>query len=490
MIALTGQRYLDGYSSDEAQFKALMDQGITFGKQYALQSGVALTPEQMALLTGDIVWLVNTTVKMPDGSLQSVLVPQVYAKVKPGDIDGSGALLAGNHVNIRLDGDLFNSGTLNGRRVLQLEAGNITNRAGTLLGDDVRLNARNIATQMYGKPASELDETQKQTISTLATLAAGLAGGLAGDSSASAVSGAQAGKTTVENNYLSSKESRQLDKEMQDCKASGGDCNKVVEKYIEISNKNSKELQEACTGGGVTCVSWEELIQGAKNVANNANPSQIRLDEKLKDPSAAALVNYLNGADLKFLKDNITTGDRVMSVVMDPTSWPVAIMGGKAIITNAVNNTKEQLIAVGVGAGVGAGIQYGTTGKVSLSDLIGSCVIGAITAGKGYNPTMAWNAAGGYYQAEISGNDPFMAALLSKAGASAGYAAGNIIKVPMDKILNPVSKQHEWVPTGVWTITKPAPQSSIPSITGNLGDNFVSGVTGDALQKAVSGDKK
>jgi filamentous hemagglutinin len=143
VIALTGQRYLDGYTSDEAQFKALMDQGITFGKQYALKSGVALTPEQMALLTGDIVWLVNTTVKMPDGSLQTVLVPQVYAKVKPGDIDGSGALIAGNNVNIRLDGDLFNSGTLNGRRVLQLDAGNITNQAGTLLGDDVRLNARN-----------------------------------------------------------------------------------------------------------------------------------------------------------------------------------------------------------------------------------------------------------------------------------------------------------------------------------------------------------
>ncbi len=97
----------------------------------------------MALLTGDIVWLVNTTVKMPDGSQQTVLVPQVYAKVKPGDIDGSGALLAGNNVNIKLDGDLFNSGTLNGRRVLQLDADTITNRAGTLLGDDVRLNARN-----------------------------------------------------------------------------------------------------------------------------------------------------------------------------------------------------------------------------------------------------------------------------------------------------------------------------------------------------------
>jgi len=287
----------------------------------------------------------------------------------------------------------------------------------------------------------------------------------------------------VENNYLSEKESRQLDKELSACKSSGSDCKPVIEKYLEISNKNSKELAEACTGGGVTCVTWEELVQADTNVALDENKHQIRLSDKLKDPDAAALVKYLNGSDLKFLKDNITTGDRVMDVVMTPTSWPVAIMGGKAIITNAVNNTKEQLIAVGVGTGLGAGIQYGTTGKVSLSDLIGSGVIGAITSGKGYNPVMTWNAAGGYYQAEIKGNDPFISALVSKAGAGVGYAAGNILKVPADKILNPVSKKYEWVPTGVWTITKPAPQSSYPSIIGNAGDSFTSGVVGDGLNK-------
>ncbi|EPY8601677.1 VENN motif pre-toxin domain-containing protein, partial [Escherichia coli] len=44
-----------------------------------------------------------------------------------------------------------------------------------------------------------------QTVSTLATVAAGLAGGLVGDSGASAVAGAQAGKTTVENNALGNK---------------------------------------------------------------------------------------------------------------------------------------------------------------------------------------------------------------------------------------------------------------------------------------------
>ncbi len=142
VIGITGQRYLDGYNNDEEQYKALMDRGITFGKQYDLKIGVALTPEQMALLTGDIVWLVNTRVKMPDGSMENVLVPQVYAKVKQGDIDGSGALIAGNNVSIKLNGDLFNRGTLAGRKVLQLDADNITNQTGTLQGADVNLNAR------------------------------------------------------------------------------------------------------------------------------------------------------------------------------------------------------------------------------------------------------------------------------------------------------------------------------------------------------------
>ncbi|EPB3970563.1 hemagglutinin repeat-containing protein, partial [Escherichia coli] len=332
------------------------------------------------------------------------------------------------------------------------------------------------------KDLSKLTEDQKQTLSTLASISAGIAGGVAGGNTAGVATGAAAGKNVVENNFLSSKEARQFDEELVECKASGGDCKSVIQKYLDISNKNSKELAEACTGGGVACVTWEELIQGSTNVANDPHSGQFRLDEKLKDPDAAAIVNYLNGSDLKFLKDNITEGDRLLSVISDPTSWPVAVMGGKAFITNAVNNTKEQLIAVGVGVGLGAGIQYGTTGEVKLSDLIGTGLIGGITAGKGYNPTVTWNAVGGYYQAEISGDDPFIASLLSKVGASAGYAAGNVLKVPFDKKLNPISKQYEWIPTGVWTITKPAPQHPLPSIMGNVGDSAVSGMVQDKLK--------
>ncbi|EPD9086865.1 contact-dependent inhibition toxin CdiA, partial [Escherichia coli] len=303
-----------------------------------------------------------------------------------------------------------------GGAVAAMQGNNVAaGAAGAATGE---LAVRAIAGMLYpGVKQSDLSEEQKQTISTLATVSAGLAGGLTGNSTLSAAVGAQSGKNVVENNYLSSKEARQLDQELTECKASGGDCKSVVQKYLDISNKNSKELAEACTGGGVACVTWEELIQGGTNVANDPQSGQFRLNEKLKDPDAAAIVNYLNRSDLKFLKDNITEGDRLLSVISDPTSWPVAVMGGKAFITNAVNNTKEQLIAVGVGVGLGAGIQYGTTGEVKLSDLIGTGLIGGITAGKGYNPTVTWNAVGGYYQGEISGDDPFISAILSKAGA-------------------------------------------------------------------------
>ncbi|EIV7777820.1 hemagglutinin repeat-containing protein, partial [Escherichia coli] len=80
--------------------------------------------------------------------------------------------------------------------------------AGAAAGEVVGM----IATQMYGKSVSELSETEKQTVSTLATVAAGLAGGLVGDSGASAVAGAQSGKTTVENNLLGGSELLQTEK--------------------------------------------------------------------------------------------------------------------------------------------------------------------------------------------------------------------------------------------------------------------------------------
>ncbi len=142
IIALTGGRYLGDHRDDETQFRALMEAGIAFGKAHQLIPGVALTAEQMSALTEDMVWLVNTRVQLADGSWQTVMVPQVYVRVQPGDVDGSGALIGGQNVMMNLNRDLVNSGTLHGREVVQLSADMLTNRAGTIQGADVSLLAR------------------------------------------------------------------------------------------------------------------------------------------------------------------------------------------------------------------------------------------------------------------------------------------------------------------------------------------------------------
>ncbi|EKQ0288552.1 hemagglutinin repeat-containing protein, partial [Escherichia coli] len=121
--------------------------------------------------------------------------------------------------------------------------------AGAATGEVVGM----IATQMYGKPVSELSETEKQTVSTLATVAAGLAGGLVGDSGGAAVAGAQSGKTTVENNYLSSKQIDAWSAEMKSCQAKGGDCGGIIKKYEELSTAQQKQLISDCAASPATC---------------------------------------------------------------------------------------------------------------------------------------------------------------------------------------------------------------------------------------------
>ncbi|AYP25104.1 hypothetical protein J1Q48_15645 [Pantoea agglomerans] len=82
-----------------------------------------------------------------------------------------------------------------------------------------------------------------------------------------------------------------------------------------------------------------------------------------------------------------------------------------------------------------------------------------------------------------------MAALMSTTSSGAGYKAGNILKVPFDKVFNPVSKQYEWVSSGVWTISKPVPQSSVPSVAGNVADSLTSGLL-NSPNGNNSGEKK
>ncbi|WP_411378966.1 hemagglutinin repeat-containing protein [Pseudomonas sp. MPB26] len=138
---LTGRRFVDGYASDEEQYRGMIDSAVTLADQWKLIPGVALTAAQMAQLTSDIVWLVSKDVTLASGEVRQVLVPQVYVRVREGDVDGSGALMAGRTLNLDVRGDLVNSGSLSGRDGVNISVQNLDNLGGRIQGNDVSLNA-------------------------------------------------------------------------------------------------------------------------------------------------------------------------------------------------------------------------------------------------------------------------------------------------------------------------------------------------------------
>ncbi|EPC2247508.1 TPA: filamentous hemagglutinin N-terminal domain-containing protein [Acinetobacter baumannii] len=154
---LTGYRFLEGYASDEEQYKALMNNGVTFAKQYGLRPGIALSAAQIAQLTSDIVWLVEKDVTLQDGTKTRALVPQVYVKARVGDLKGDGSLLTGNSVNFKLNGDLLNGSTIAGREAVQITANNINNLMGRIQGNTVDITTKkdlnNIGGQISAKEA-------------------------------------------------------------------------------------------------------------------------------------------------------------------------------------------------------------------------------------------------------------------------------------------------------------------------------------------------
>jgi filamentous hemagglutinin len=213
---LTGYARLANYSSDEQQYQALMNAGITLAQPLQLRVGIALTAEQVAQLTSDIVWLVQQEVTLTDGSKQKVLVPQVYAVARSGDLAANGALLggvmSGNIVNLNTTGDITNShASIQGRELVILNGDNVRNLAGRIEGKEVSLNAtqdiENIGGAVIARDALQLQagrDIKVQTTTLESRSATGgtgtpaqTAGSMLGGASGGSSSGLQTRSTDI-----------------------------------------------------------------------------------------------------------------------------------------------------------------------------------------------------------------------------------------------------------------------------------------------------
>ncbi|WP_185753890.1 colicin E5-related ribonuclease, partial [Pseudomonas marginalis] len=118
VVSRTGQRFIDGQTSNEEQFKYLMNNAIQSKQQLNLAVGVSLTAEQVAALTHDIVWMETTEING-----EKVLVPVVYLAQANNRLAPNGALIAGSDVNLIAGKDLQNVGTIRASNNLSAQAG-------------------------------------------------------------------------------------------------------------------------------------------------------------------------------------------------------------------------------------------------------------------------------------------------------------------------------------------------------------------------------
>jgi filamentous hemagglutinin len=118
VVARTGQRYIDGQTSDEGLFKYLMNNAVASKDQLNLSLGVTLTAQQVAALTHDIVWLEEHEVNG-----EKVLVPVLYLANANNRLAPNGALIQGSDVTLIAGENLENQGTLRATNNLSATAG-------------------------------------------------------------------------------------------------------------------------------------------------------------------------------------------------------------------------------------------------------------------------------------------------------------------------------------------------------------------------------
>ena len=169
----TGRQYLGDYTDDMTQYKALMDAGLAYAKATGLAPGVSLSPEQVAALTSDMVWLETKTVTV-DGKEETVIYPKVYLRGHDDlTLTADGSLISANTLVIQTQEAVRNAGTLFGKTV-QIQAGSLDN-SGRIQGQKIAMVSENDIHQIGQVTASDRLQMQAKGNITIESTATRLA---------------------------------------------------------------------------------------------------------------------------------------------------------------------------------------------------------------------------------------------------------------------------------------------------------------------------
>ncbi len=138
VLALTGKPSVKGWDAIE-QYQQLMNNGSKVAQDFHLVPGVALTPEQIAALQQDIVWLVSETVQT-EGGPQTVWVPKVYLAQTTLRLTGDGAVIGGGDLQLSAN-SITNAGNLFADKALTVDAGQFLHQGGDIKAGSIDVQA-------------------------------------------------------------------------------------------------------------------------------------------------------------------------------------------------------------------------------------------------------------------------------------------------------------------------------------------------------------
>jgi len=141
VLALTGRPSVNGWDAME-QYQELMNNGSKVAQDFHLVPGVALTPQQIAALQQDIVWLVSETVETAEGP-QSVWVPKVYLAQTTLRLTGDGAVIGGGNLQLSAD-SVTNAGNLFADKALSVDSNQFLHLGGDIKAGSIDVKAETL----------------------------------------------------------------------------------------------------------------------------------------------------------------------------------------------------------------------------------------------------------------------------------------------------------------------------------------------------------
>ena len=370
--------------------------------------------------------------------------PYIANIIGSSDLDASGKVLAHAAVNAAL-------AAAQGNNALVGAAGAATAEMSGM-----------IALEVYGRSAGALSETEKQTVSALATLAAGMAGGLIGNTSADTVNAAQAGKVTVENNFLGATSSDKLDKAVEKIKQ--GDktlaaANELIK--LENADKRSDALVSKFTKDPSQMSNTERA-----ELAGYLRVYAAEMEKEYGQTVSQELVKgLLSGQD--YIKRN-PDSEAMAKAQSIMSTWGYhksnASIGDAPLIfgSSVLGSTIKEGMAVNAAIGVGVNTVSQLSGKDPFSyvDVIMAGITSAATTGKGIIASAPINIGGAAIGSGIKGEDPINSMAGAGAGTVAGGIGGTIIK----------------------GVTSKVAEEAVSDLTGAIGGSYISEKTGNFVK--------